>query len=245
MTSEQRANIKKTRMMKYFINAANEIIQKDGIDAVNIRNAANLAGYSSATLYNYFDNLTHLVFLATFNQLEEYNKALSKNIAECENSLEVYMRVCKCFCDYSYAKPEIYELLFFAHNDGKFDGYIEQYYELYPNKDKNKLPKFLNDMFATNDLHKRSFSMLENCVNDGFIKLEDTQDFNDICLRFNKTILQDVKDKILSKHDATKITIRYYYKLLRAVVNRKFTHVLDKCYNDILNELDSKKSIKI
>ena len=69
MDKDERENIKRSRMMKYFIDAANKIIKKRGIDAVNIRDTANLAGYSSATLYNYFDNLTHLVFLATFNQL--------------------------------------------------------------------------------------------------------------------------------------------------------------------------------
>ncbi|MCD8213820.1 MAG: TetR/AcrR family transcriptional regulator [Campylobacter sp.] len=235
MSKNERAKLKKSRMIKYFIDAANQIIAKDGIRAVNIRNTANLAGYSSATLYNYFDNLTHLVFLATFNQLEEYNKAVSTYISNCSNSIEVYMKVCKCFCDYSYEKPEIYELLFFAHNDGKFDNYIEEYYKLFPNKDNKKLPKFLNSMFKSNDLHKRSYSMLENCINDGYIDRLEVDDFNDICLRFNKTILQDVKDKILSKDEATKITLRYYYQLFRCCINEKYRYILDDCYKDLLN----------
>ena len=62
MTKKDREKIKRSRMMKYFIDAANKIINTQGIDAVNIRDTADLAGYSSATLYNYFDNLTHLVF---------------------------------------------------------------------------------------------------------------------------------------------------------------------------------------
>lgn len=234
MSKNERAKLKKSRMMKYFIDAANQIIKEEGVKAVNIRNTAHLAGYSSATLYNYFDNLTHLVFLATFNQLEEYNKAVSLYISDCSNSIEVYMKVCKCFCDYSYEKPEIYELLFFAHNDGKFDNYIEEYYKLFPNKDNKKLPKFLNEMFRTNDLHKRSYSMLENCINDGYIDKLNVDDFNDICLRFNKTILQDVKDGILSKQDATKMTLRYYYQLFRCYINEKYRSLLDDYYNELI-----------
>lgn len=234
MIKNERTKLRRSRMMKYFIDAANQIIKEEGINAVNIRNTAHLAGYSSATLYNYFDNLTHLVFLATFNQLEEYNKAVSSYISGCSNSIEVYMKVCKCFCDYSYEKPEIYELLFFAHNDGKFDNYIEEYYKLFPNKDNKKLPKFLNEMFRTNDLHKRSYSMLENCINDGFISRLNVNDFNDICLRFNKTILQDVKDGILSKQDATKMTLRYYYQLFRCYINENHRNLLDDCYNKLI-----------
>ena len=194
MDKDERENIKRSRMMKYFIDAANKIIKKKGIDAVNIRDTANLAGYSSATLYNYFDNLTHLVFLATFNQLEEYNKALAICIAKCKNSIEVYMRICRCFCDFAYEKPEIYEILFFSHNDGKFDNYIEQYYKLFPNKDYKNLPNFLGKMFKSNDIHARSLFMLENCIKDGYLDKLNIDDFNDICLRFNKTILQDVRD---------------------------------------------------
>ena len=224
MDKDERENIKRSRMMKYFIDAANKIIKKRGIDAVNIRDTANLAGYSSATLYNYFDNLTHLVFLATFNQLEEYNKALAICIAKCKNSIEVYMRVCKCFCDFAYEKPEIYEILFFSHNDGKFDNYIEQYYKLFPNKDYKNLPNFLGKMFKSNDIHARSLFMLENCIKDGYLDKLNIDDFNDICLRFNKTILQDVRDGILSKEEATELTLKYYYHMFHCCKKRAYPY---------------------
>lgn len=220
-------------MMKYFIDAANEIIKKDGISAVNIRNTANLAGYSSATLYNYFDNLTHLVFLATFNQLEEYNKALSACISGCKNSIEVYMRVCKCFCEFAYEKPEIYEILFFSHNDDKFNEYIEQYYSLFPNESHKNLPNFLGKMFKSSDIHARSIFMLENCIKDGYLNELNIDDFNDICLRFNKTILQDVKEKFLSKEEAVKLTLRYYYRMFYCHMNEEYRHLLEDSYSEI------------
>lgn len=233
MDKNERENIKRSRMMKYFIDAANKIIKKKGIDAVNIRDAANLAGYSSATLYNYFDNLTHLVFLATFNQLEEYNKALAICIAKCKNSIEVYMRICRCFCDFAYEKPEIYEILFFSHNDGKFDNYIEQYYKLFPNKDYKNLPNFLGKMFKSNDIHARSLFMLENCIKDGYLDKLNIDDFNDICLRFNKTILQDVRYGILSKEEATELTLKYYYHMFHCCIKKEHIRILDECYSEL------------
>ena len=235
MNKDTREYIKRSRMMKYFIDAANEIIEKKGIDAVNIRDTANLAGYSSATLYNYFDNLTHLVFLATFNQLGEYNKALSACIEKCKNSIEVYMRVCKCFCDFAYEKPEIYEILFFSHSNGKFNEYIEQYYKLFPNESHKNLPIFLGRMFKSSDIHARSFFMLENCIKDGYLDEKlNIDDFNDICLRFNKTLLQDVRDGILSKEKATELALKYYYHMFHCCIKKEHIHILDECYSELI-----------
>ena len=111
---QKRVQIKQQRIMNYFIEAAEEIIKKEGINNVTIRNVSDLAGYTSATLYNYFDNLSHLIFLANMHYLEEYNNSLIKCVENCKNSIEIYMSVCKCFSVHAYDKPDIFKLLFFS-----------------------------------------------------------------------------------------------------------------------------------
>ena len=54
--------VQRKRMMGYFIRAAEEVIESDGLDKVTIRKVAQLAAYNSATLYNYFEDLDHLIF---------------------------------------------------------------------------------------------------------------------------------------------------------------------------------------
>lgn len=44
----------RVRMIKYFIDATIEIIEKEGYEGVTIRKVADIAGYNSATIYNYF-----------------------------------------------------------------------------------------------------------------------------------------------------------------------------------------------
>ena len=46
--------IQKRRMMGYFIEAASQIIEEEGMEGVTIRKVADIAGYNSATMYNYF-----------------------------------------------------------------------------------------------------------------------------------------------------------------------------------------------
>ena len=218
-TSKARAKIKQQRIVKYFIDAANKIIKKEGINAVTIRKAADLAGYTSATLYNYFDNLQHLVFLATMTYLEKYNAALPKYLEGNANSIERYLMVCRCFSEYSYTEPEIYELLFFTHSDEKLEEYTRQYYELFPEKIVDDWPAPLNKIYALNSIYSRSYMMLNDCMQDGFLSPENAVDFNDVNLRIYKTILQDVQSGALSKEQAIDMTMKYYYQLMEYYMN--------------------------
>lgn len=233
---EEREKIKQLRIMKYFIEATMRIIKEEGLQAVTIRKVANLAGYTSATLYNYFDNLGHLIFLANMNYLEEYNNNLIECVSDCKNPIEVYMSVCKCFSLHAYDKPEIFELLFFSQNTEKYEEYTDQYYELYPEADNSKQPKVLDRMFHINNLHSRSFTMLKECIDAGYIKKEKAEDFNDICLRFNKTILQDVKEKALTKEEAVALTLKYYYQLFGFYLKPKYKHILEEYYPKLIKD---------
>lgn len=54
--------IQEERMKGYFIQATKKILKGEGLKAVNVRNIAREAGYSSATLYNYFKDIKDLIF---------------------------------------------------------------------------------------------------------------------------------------------------------------------------------------
>lgn len=235
---KRRVEIKQQRIMKYFIEAAEEVIKNEGIEAVTIRKTADLAGYTSATLYNYFDNLSHLIFLANMHHLEEYNNKLPACIANCQNPIEIYMAICKCFSVHAYEKPEIFKLLFFSHGDDKFEKYVSQYFEIYPEIDKHKKPEFLDKMFHMNNLYSRSYTMLESCVTAGYMEEDKAKDFNDISLRFNKTILEDVKVGILNKEDALALTLKYYYQLFGFYLKPEYRYLLDNFYQKMIEKED-------
>ncbi|NJB66399.1 AcrR family transcriptional regulator [Desulfobaculum xiamenense] len=232
-TSQDRSKIKQKRIMTYFIKAANEIIKQEGIGAVTIRKAADIAGYASATLYNYFDNLPHLVFLATMHYLGEYHAALPRYLAGCKNSVERYMAICQCFTEFSLDEPEIYKLLFFTHGDEKLEEYTRQYYELFPEKIKKDWPAPLDKIFNINNIYRRSAIMLDDCVNEGFLSRESADAFNDIALMVSKCILQDFQDGLLDKDTALKKTMDYYHHLLGSY--------LDPAHRNLMPDLESLK----
>lgn len=72
------ANIKKQRVITYFIEATEKLIKEDSIAGLSIGKIAAEAGYNSATLYNYFHDLEHLVLFASVRYLREYISTLAK-----------------------------------------------------------------------------------------------------------------------------------------------------------------------
>ncbi len=62
-------------MRQYFIDAAKEIIKGEGLKCISTRNVSDRAGYSYATMYNYFKNINDLIFVC----VEDFkNECLAK-----------------------------------------------------------------------------------------------------------------------------------------------------------------------
>lgn len=68
--------IQMQRMWQYFVDATVEIIEQKGIENVTIREIATKAGYNSATIYNYFREVSHLIFFAALKYLNKYIEGL-------------------------------------------------------------------------------------------------------------------------------------------------------------------------
>lgn len=57
----KKPSVKSERVRAYFIEAAKQIITCEGVENVSVRKVADLAGYSYATIYNYFSDLNALL----------------------------------------------------------------------------------------------------------------------------------------------------------------------------------------
>ena len=56
--------------MDVFITSAKELIDEYGLDNITIRKIADVSGYNSATMYNYFQNLDELLIYASIDYLK-------------------------------------------------------------------------------------------------------------------------------------------------------------------------------
>ncbi|KNF08987.1 transcriptional regulator, TetR family [Gottschalkia purinilytica] len=107
-----RKEIQKQRMMKYFIDATKEIIKEEGIKGITARKIGEKAGYSYATIYNYFNDLNMLLAYCVFDFLEDcYKYILSfKNDSEdCREQIVIYG---VAYFKYFAENPDMFQLIF-------------------------------------------------------------------------------------------------------------------------------------
>ena len=198
--------------MGYFLEATKTIIETDGISAVSVRAVASMAGYNSSTVYNYFENLNHLVFFASLKYLKDYAEALPKYTAKSKNSFENYINVWKCFSYYSYLRPEIYNLIFFSSfSHSTVNSSIKTYYAIFPEEIGEETKKFLPMLFEDN-IHIRDYNVLKDAAAEGFFKEEDLHEINEM----NILIYQGMLSRLLSgKNDYT----------VEVAVNKTLTYI--------------------
>ena len=104
-----RTAIQEERMRRYFIEAAKEIIRGEGVEAVSSRSVAERAGYSYATLYNYFKDIHALVFCCADDFMEECRRFVEDAPASKRSSLSGVTRL---YASFMVQYPGIFTLLF-------------------------------------------------------------------------------------------------------------------------------------
>jgi len=110
--------IQKKRMMNYFIEAAKEIIEEEGIQSLSVRKVGDLAGYSYATIYNYFKDLNTLLHYCILDYLEdcyEYIKEKIKKSIKSTNSTDYRQRIelmSITYVEYFAKNPNRFQLIF-------------------------------------------------------------------------------------------------------------------------------------
>jgi AcrR family transcriptional regulator len=213
--------IQRKRMMSYFINATEELIDEVGITEITLRKVADRAGYNSATLYNYFENLDHLIFYAAMGNIKEYTLGLNAYLADCKNGMDIFLKVWECFCDYSYDKPEIYNAIFFPNLNNDMEHYIQEYYRFFPlaltNIDAN-----VSTMLLKRDITKRGETTVTACVKEGFIRPEDANQLNDMTLLIFEGTLKRVLRNKISYDDARNSTMEYIKYIVKGFLVKDY-----------------------
>lgn len=104
--------IQKERMKKYFIEAAKEIIKEEGIKGVTARKVGDKAGYSYATIYNYFEDLNVLLNYCVFDFLEDCYQHMMLFSNKRNNAKDQIITYALEYFKYFAHHPEMFQLVF-------------------------------------------------------------------------------------------------------------------------------------
>ncbi|MGE5678156.1 MAG: TetR/AcrR family transcriptional regulator [Pseudomonadota bacterium] len=173
--------IQKRRMMGYFIDAARQIIDASGIEAVSAREVADLAGYNVATLYNYFDDLDHLLFYASLKYLKEYVDDLENYLKGAKTPVERYLKVWENFCTHAFNRPKIYNAIFFEKYSTSLNHDIREYYSIFP-EELGDQEDDIKPMLLGQNIYERNLTLLQPCIRKGLVSEESSASVNEMIL---------------------------------------------------------------
>jgi AcrR family transcriptional regulator len=190
--------VREKRTMTVFIDAAAEIIKEEGINNITIRKVADKAGYNSATIYNYFEKLDHLVLFASMKYLKAYALALPVCLKDANSALDKFLKIWECFCYFSFKDPEIYYSIFFSNLDKNLEDYIIEYYKMFP-EELGAQSNSISSMLLKYNIYERGMTLVSECVNEGFVKKDDAEALNEMStLMYEGILLKVLKGKISS-----------------------------------------------
>jgi AcrR family transcriptional regulator len=104
--------IQSERIRGYFIDAAKELLRGEGLRSVSTRSVAEKAGYSYATLYNYFKDINDLVFECVKDFQAECEEFVKSKTKKARPGTEKIRAITTAYIDYFIEYPGTFELCF-------------------------------------------------------------------------------------------------------------------------------------
>lgn len=186
---------KRKRIMIYFIEAAQKLIQSEGVDGLSIRKIANEAGYNSATLYNYFRDLEHLTLFGSVPYLQDYVAALANSLTPDMSSIDRYRTIYKHFNDIAFRNPDIFHNMFFGRHSDSLGEVLQIYfYELFPNQLDN-LSEPMRRMMVYGSMKERDSVTMQAMVEEGYIAPDKADMTLDLIIAVHQTFIYEAAAK--------------------------------------------------
>lgn len=113
ITIDDKKDIKKQRIKMYFLEATKEVIIKEGVENVTARKVADIAGYSYATIYNYFEDINGMLIEARSLIIKDIVEYMFKKINEPLYNAEGIKRLFRTYISYYFENPNVFKFFYF------------------------------------------------------------------------------------------------------------------------------------
>lgn len=203
----------KRRAINSFVNATEKIMLDEGINKVTIRKVSDLAGYSSATIYSYFENIDHLILFSAMKFLDEYIASIPEFIKDETTSIGVFTKVWECFAHHSFKRADIYHAMFFSKLEKKSENYMRDYYCIYPINDE-EYPEIIKDMLRGTTIYDRNMILIEQPIKDGYITEKNKDEISEMTIFIYESILHRVCMKELTAEEAEEKMKKYLNRIM-------------------------------
>lgn len=106
--------IKRERIKSFFLDATKKVILEEGVENVTIRKVADIAGYSYATIYNYFSDLNELLWETKLLMIKDLIEIVNSRINVKKFDSNGIKKVFKTYISYYFENPNVFRF-FYLH----------------------------------------------------------------------------------------------------------------------------------
>lgn len=203
-TERSGLSLKRKRIMAYFIEATRKLIQSEGLEGLSIRKIAAEAGYNSATIYHYFQDLEHLTLFGSVCYLRDYILALSRELREDMTSIQRFHTIYRCFNEIAFRYPEIFHNLFFGRHSHMLGEVLHTYYyELFP-QELSAVTEPMQRMLVAGTMLERDRVTMDAMVAEGYVAPEKARVTQELIIGIHQNCIyeaclrggQDVQSRV-------------------------------------------------
>ena len=216
-----------------YIEAAYELLLRDGTAGVSIRKVAEEVGCSSAALYRHFPDIDRLVAVASIRFMSDYiedARVLSKVDL---NPLELNLQLWECLAYYSFRNADVFENMFYGDATGRlYTEAIEEYYACYP-EDLEGLKDFIYDMFRYSTIAERDSILLNRAAESGMLSRDAAAYLCKMDSYLFRGMLADVRGRDFDEDGFRRITREFMDLLIR-----NYTTQLEEGYSILVVDPD-------
>lgn len=105
-------DLKSQRVKSYFLEAAKQIISSNGVEGISARKVAENAGYSYATIYNYFKDIDELLGETKALMVTDVMKYMQENMNFTPTCTEDLLRLFAAYVKYYLDHPNIFRFFY-------------------------------------------------------------------------------------------------------------------------------------
>ena len=142
-----------------FINAAQELIDQNGLENISVRKIAQSPGFHNSTIYLYFEDLDELIMLASIKYFQQYSHMLEMQSRESRSPADDFFAVWGYFLDTIMERPHLFYNFFFGKCSNDLGRYMNLYYDLFPEERKH-FSADIETMYFGKNISERSLHLL-------------------------------------------------------------------------------------
>lgn len=207
-----------------YIEAAFNLLERDGLEGVSIRKVADEVGCSSAALYRHFPDISKLVAVASIRFLRDYIEDAAVLSKVDLNPLELNLQLWECLAYYSFRNAAVYENMFFGPNVSEiYSDAAHDYFEEYP-EDISGLKDFMYEMFMNATIEDRDRILLDRAVELGMLSPESADYLIKVDSLLFRGVLASVRD--LDTHDEDELR-RVTHEFMQLLIRSYMTQLED------------------